>query len=65
MTTNKDDNPEGRVVRPVRSDNTVGADGGTPQRPYRDGEQLDPQNARGHGDKRTQAQERGNDPDRG
>lgn len=64
MTTNKDDNPQGRTSRPDRAD-------GQPQAFEREaaraksGDERNPRNDRGQGSERTQAQGRGKDPDRG
>jgi hypothetical protein len=62
MTTNKDSNPPGVVHQPQLTE----GDRSGPQKNadrYREGEELDPRNTRGRGDKRTRAQGRGNDPD--
>lgn len=64
MTTNKDDNPPGRTIQAKRLQPQQQQQQQGPG-PYRDADELDPHDARGHGDKRTQAQGRGNDPDRG
>lgn len=64
MTTNRDDNPPGRIHRPERMQATQphekqerGAD--------RDARDLDPHDAAGQGSERSATQGRGNDPDRG
>ena len=64
MTTNRDSNPPGVVRRPPpahgdRSGPETKADR------HREGEEIDPRNTQGLGDKRTRAQGRGNDPDLG
>jgi hypothetical protein len=65
MTTNKDSNPPGRIHLSDRSDRQPQAHERLQAQGYKDAEDLDPQNNRGQGNERTQAQGRGNDPDRG
>lgn len=62
MTTNKDSNPPKVVHRPHATEGDRSGPLKDPDR-YREGEELDPRNTRGRGDKRTRAQGRGNDPD--
>lgn len=65
MTTNRDSNPPGVRYSPAPDGDThhPGAKAQPAGAPYREGEELDPRNTRGSGDKRTRAQGRGNDPD--
>jgi hypothetical protein len=65
MTTNKDDNPPRRVHPPDRPGAQSQAHERQQAQRYRSGEDLNPRNDRGQGDETTQAQGRGNDPDRG
>lgn len=64
MTTNRDDNPPGRISRPDRPDRKPQAHELEATQGYRDAEQLNPRNDRGQGQERTQQQGRGNDDDR-
>lgn len=65
MTTNKNSNPPGIRYSPTPDGDTPrpGAKVQPAGAPYRDGEELDPRNTHGRGDKRTRAQGRGGDPD--
>ena len=64
MTTNKDDNPKGRIHQPNRADRKQAHERLQAQGD-KDADELNPRNDRGTGNERTQAQGRGLDADRG
>lgn len=65
MTTDRTDNPPGRVSRPDRTDAQPQAHERQQAGRYRNADELDPRNDRGQGSERTQSQGLGNDDDRG
>lgn len=64
MTTDKNSNPPRRSHQPNRADRALQAHERQQAQGYREGEDLNPRNDRGQGSENTQAQGRGNDPDR-